>query len=295
MASIVEIAASDLSASVNTQGAQLWSLRDKAGRDLLWDGDATFWASRAPILFPVIGESPGGAVRHQGKAYPMNRHGFARDMEFQVSQRAPDQVILTLRDGAETRAHYPFAFELRLSFALSGASLAMDATATNTGPEAMPASFGFHPAFRWPLVAGFRREAHVCRFAEDEAAPLRPINVKTGLMLRHDRPTPVEGRVIKLQDALFEEGALVFDRHLSRSLWFGVPGQPGILAEFPLMPQLGVWTRPGFPFLCIEPWAGIAEFEDADGELARRPGITLLEPGQALRSGMRVSLAAMPA
>jgi galactose mutarotase-like enzyme len=295
MASVVEIGSSLLSASINPEGAQLWSLKDKSGRDLLWDGDPKFWPSRAPILFPVIGESPGGHVRHAGKSYAMNRHGFAREMQFEVSERSPVSATFTLRDSAETRQRYPFAFRLVLRFSLAGAALDMDATAVNTGSEAMPTSFGFHPAFRWPLVAGHPREAHVCRFAEDETAPLRPINVKTGLMLRHDRPTPVARRLIKLKDALFEEGALVFDRHKSRSLWFGVPGEPGILAEFPLMPQLGVWTRPGFPFLCIEPWSGIADFEDADGELARRPGITLVQPGAQLRAGMRVSLAPMPA
>lgn len=224
----------------------------------------------------------------------MNRHGFARDMVFEPRERSDSAVTLALRDSEETRRHYPFSFELTLTFSVAGQALDIAVTATNTGTGVMPASFGFHPAFRWPLVPGAAREAHVCLFDQDESEPIIPINTKTGLMLRHDRPSPVRGRRIPLNDALFDEGALVFARHKSRTLFFGVPGERGILTEFPLMPQLGVWTRPGFPFLCIEPWHGIADYEGADGELANRPGITMLEPGANLRCGMRIGIAPVP-
>jgi galactose mutarotase-like enzyme len=294
MTEIVEIGSSGLSASVNSEGAQLWTLRDRMGRDLLWDGDPKYWPSRAPILFPVIGESPGGQVRVGGSAYPMNRHGFARDCAFDVAERSADRVTFVLRESEETRTRYPFAFELSLRFRASGASLATEVTARNTGSSAMPASFGFHPAFRWPLTPGTARNDHICLFEHEEPDPIRQPNVATGLMLPTDRPSPVKARRLEMHDGLFESGALVFVRHRSRSLWYGAPGATGIKADFPSMPHLGLWTRPGFPFFCIEPWHGLADETGADGELEKRPGITLLEPGASLGSAMTVTIGTMP-
>src|SRR5438552_965402 len=133
MTEIIEIGSADISASVNQQGAQLWTLRDKSGRDLLWDGDPNFWPSRAPILFPVVGESPDGKVRQDGREYPMNRHGFARDTAFAIAERSSDAVTFLLRDSEETRQRYPFAFELELRFRASSASLATEVTVKNPG------------------------------------------------------------------------------------------------------------------------------------------------------------------
>src|SRR5947207_2369464 len=112
--------------------------------------------------------------------------------------------------------------------------------------------FGFHPAFRWPLIPGTERERHVCVFEKDEQAPLRHANVATGLLRPTNRDSPVKDRRLAMHDGLFSDGALIFDRHVSRSLWYGVPGEIGIKADFPLMPTLGLWTRPGYPFFCIE-------------------------------------------
>ena len=54
-ADLIRIASDTLSAAINPLGAELWSLRDAEGRELMTDADPAFWTGHAPILFPVVG------------------------------------------------------------------------------------------------------------------------------------------------------------------------------------------------------------------------------------------------
>jgi len=56
-------------------------------------------------------------------------------------------------------------------------------------------------------------------------------------------------------------------------------GSRGLRFHFGGFPYMGIWTKPG-PFLCIEPWYGIADFEGADGKLEHKEGIIKLSSGQ---------------
>ena len=147
----IAIAGPQLSAGVSPVGAELQWLRDEAGRDLLWDGDPAWWNGRAPILFPVIGCVAGGVVRVDGRDYPMPKHGIARRRRFTVVERSDGAATFALGSDAGTCASYPFDFRLELRFAIHGAALEVTASLANPGAVPLPASFGFHPAFCWPL------------------------------------------------------------------------------------------------------------------------------------------------
>ena len=287
--SILSIRSDELSADISTMGAELQALRDRDGRDLLWNGDPAFWTGRAPVLFPVIGCVAGGVVRVDGVAYTMAKHGFARHSEWQVAEQAADALTLRLDASAATRASYPYAFVLDLRFAIEGAALALTATLHNPGDADLPASFGFHPALRWPLPGGAPREAHLLRFERDEPAPVRRIDA-AGLVRPQAEPSPVAARDLHLRDALFEDDALIFDPIASRRLTYGAPGRTALEIEFPGMPQLGVWTKPGAGYICIEPWAGIADPEGYAGELRDKPGIVRVPAGETHVFAMRIAL-----
>lgn len=283
------IAGSGLSAEINPHGAELWRLRDSEGRDLLWDGDPAFWTGRAPILFPVIGCVAGGVVRVDGQTYPMPKHGFARGRTWAVVDRQPASVTLRLEADDETRASYPFDFRLDLRFAIEGETLDVVATLTNPADIELPASLGFHPALRWPLPWGAPRDAHLVRFARDEPAPIRRID-RDGLVRPAPEPTPVVGTDLHPEDRLFEDDALIFDRLASRSLLYGAPDASALGVSFPAMPELGIWTKPGAGYLCIEPWAGIADPQGYAGELRDKPGIVRVPPRSDHIFAMRIAL-----
>lgn len=290
MPDIVTIRSDRLSAEIAPFGAELHALRDGDGRDLLWDGDPAFWTGRAPILFPVIGIVNGGVIRVDGRAYPMAKHGFARTRRFAIVAEDGAAATFRLEDDAETRASYPFAFRLDIRFAIEGATLSVVATLTNPGGEPLPASFGFHPALRWPLPYGADRAAHRVRFDEEEPAPIRRID-GYGLLRPAPEPTPVDGRDLPLGDALFIDDALIFDAHRARGVTYGAPGADCLRVEFPEMPQLGIWTKPGAGYVCIEPWAGLADPEGFDGDYRDKPGVIAVAPGGAQDFAMRIMLA----
>ena len=164
---------------------------------------------------------------------------------------------------------------LDVSYALDGSRLTMRATVANDGAEPMPASFGFHPAFRWPLVPGVPREGYDVRFEKPEPDPIR--RLANGL-LGDPEPTPVVGDRLALADTLFERDALIFDRLRSRRLTYGPAAGRRLQLDFPAMPHLGIWSKSGAEFICLEPWQGFADPTDFDGELAEKPGIVAIQP-----------------
>lgn len=287
---MIEIGSEALNAVINPLGAELWSLRDAGGRALMTDADPAFWSGRAPLLFPIVGRLMDDRYRLDGKEYALPQHGFARRQTFALIDQAPDRAVLRLIDNAETRAVYPFAFALDAAFSLRGATLAMDVTVTNTGDVAMPASFGFHPAFAWPLPYGAAKAAHRITFAEDEPGQLAAI-VKGGWMDADGWESPVEGRVLALHDALFERDALVWNPVRSQSLAYGAEGGPQLVCDFPDTPALGLWMKPGARYLCIEPWHGIADPYGFDGEIWDKPLMQRYAPGESKTFTMRVTLA----
>lgn len=279
MSDLVSLRAGALRAAIHPLGAELQSFRPTPQTEWLWHGDPTWWEGRAPLLFPVIGRSPGGRVHWRGTSFEMPPHGLARQSRFRPTQSDDHRARFEFSDDAMTRQHYPFAFRVVVEYRLDETGLTMRVQVDNPARDTvLPANLGFHPAFVWPLVPGAGKTAHAVVFEHEEPAPIQSLT-EDGLTAVTRRATPVRGRVLALNDALFEDRALVFERHTSRRVWYGVPGKPGLRVEFSDCPHLGIWTKPGAPFVCIEPWQGYAADVGGDGDLAQRPGVVLLPPG----------------
>jgi galactose mutarotase-like enzyme len=277
-----------LAAAVNPLGAELSILQDADGRDLLHDGDPAFWASRAPLLFPIVGGLKDDRYLLDGTSFTMLRHGVARRQMFEVAEQAGDHVRFRLSDNGETRVAYPFAFQFDAEYRIEGAALTMTLSATNMSETDMPVSLGYHPAFAWPLPYGGDRAAHRIRFDEEEPDTLALLG--DGLIVSEDRPSPVEGRDLPLRDDLFEDDALIWRALRSRGCLYGAEAGPQLRVDWSDMPSLGIWTKPGAPYVCIEPWAGIADRADFDGEIWGKPGMQRLAPGESLSHWMRITL-----
>ncbi|RYE04249.1 MAG: aldose 1-epimerase family protein [Sphingomonadales bacterium] len=272
---MIEIASDRLSAAINPFGAELTHLRDANGRELMTDADPAYWTGHAPLLFPIVGALNGGFYRFGGQEYPLPQHGFARRQPFACIEQAAGRAVFRLSDNDETRAVYPFPFTLDAAFTLTGATLAVEVTVANTGDRDMPASFGFHPAFAW-------QGGGAVEFEKPEPAPLAGLS-PDGL-IGPETPTPLDGRTLHLSDALFANGALIWPRVESRSVRFG-----DLDIGFDA-PMLGIWTKPGAGFVCIEPWWGIADREGFAGEIWEKPGILRFAPGEAHTFSMQVTL-----
>ena len=287
-AALTRIASAHLNAEIDPKGAQLFTLKDAEGLDLQWDGDPAVWTGRAPILFPIVGMLVGSHYRLDGKTYELDKHGFARHSLFEVAEASAASATFRLRDSEATRAVYPFRFELDVRFSIDGATLTLAATVKNPGETPLPASFGFHPALRWPLPYGAARADHALTFAHDEPAPIRRIDAD-GVVLPQTFPTPVAGRTLALRDDLFTNDAVIFEALNSDRLRYGAPTGPSLEIAFPDTPWLGVWTKPGAPYICVEPWHGIADPDGYQGDFREKPGVFIVAPDATFETRMEIT------
>ena len=287
--STFRIASDHLSASILAKGAELCRLQTGTGQDLLWSGDPAVWGRTAPVLFPVVGALQDDTLIHEGQSYPMTRHGFARDLDWTLVRQSGHALTLRLTDTPGTRAAYPFPFALHLTFTVDGPALRVRYDLHNPGTAPLPASMGAHPAFLWPLAPGAARDAHWLEFEKPEPDPQPGLDAQ-GLLTDEHRPSPVQGRFLPLHDGLFGADALLFLPAHSRAVRYSAPGAPILEVSWHGFPDLGVWTRPGAPFLCLEPWRGFASPAGFRGEFADKPGVFLVAPGDTASAsyGVRV-------
>lgn len=291
MAEWIDIAGDRLSARINPLGAELSSLCDAQGRELMTDADPRWWTGRAPLLFPVVGQPSGDTIRIDGRDYPMKKHGFARRALFTLAERDDDRAVFTLDSDDRTRIAYPFDFRLRVTFRVVDATLDIQVEIINPDMQkSLPASFGFHPAFAWPLPYGEARSDHRITFASDEPGRLKAI-AADGTIAPQQVDSPLDGRVLVLTDDLFADDALVWDPVHSDAVRYGPPAGPHLDIAFPDTPRLGIWTKPGAHYVCVEPWHGIADPEGYVGEYRDKPGVFQIAPGATKQISMSVTLA----
>lgn len=276
-----------LSVSINDLGAELSSLRDSQGRELLWQGGSA-WVRHAPVLFPIVGRVPDDRLWVDGQEYEMTQHGFARDLPFEAERTDASSVAFTLVDSEGTREQFPFPFLLKVQYSLSGATLRVHHRLVNTGKSTLHASLGAHPGFAWPLPGAESRAQHTIEFERDEPAPIRRLDA--GLLLPNAETTPVQGRTLQLQDSLFIDDAVIFDHIQSRVVRYTAPGAPAIVVSFPDFPILGIWSKPPGKFVCIEPWYGMTAPLGFSGEFDQKPGQLALAPGESRQLEYRIAV-----
>jgi len=267
-----------LTVQISEHGAEMQSIRTRRGLELLWQGDPAFWARRAPNLFPIVGRLKNDTLRHQGQSYNLPQHGFARDLAFQCESTSDRHCTMLLKDNEQTRKSYPFAFELRLTHELKGSALEITYAVKNPDSKDLFCSVGTHPGFAWPLVPDLEKQQHKIIFEKNEPAPIK--RLKGGLIQPEPHRSPIQGRELPLSEELFIQEAFFMDQMQSRSLTYMAPGAPSIRIDYPDFPHMGIWSKLGAPFLCIEPWQGHHSPEGFDGELRDKPGIVRISPYQ---------------
>ena len=275
----LELAVAGASARISTRGAELRSWRI-GGEELMWSGDPAHWDAVAPVLFPVVGWTRDG-IRVNGRRYDPGLHGFAARRRFEVEAQRADFVRLTLRDDAETRALYPFAFRLALEYELAEAALGVTVEVENPGDVALPYACGLHPGFAWPA-----RAPALVRFEKPESGEVPEI-AAGGLISARRRRLPMQGRDLPLDEATLAREALCFLNPASRSLAFEIAGGRTLAMDFPGFAHCALWTRPAAPFLCLEAWTGHGDPEGVEGDSFTKPSMRVLAPGDGARHGAR--------
>lgn len=278
-----------LSIEVSALGAEMQSATTRDGANWLWNGDAAFWTGRSPVLFPIVGKAPNDTLLIDGRPYPMAQHGFARRREFALESASATACRYRLDASDETRAVYPFDFRLSVEHSLDGPALTIAATVENDGDSPMPFGLGFHPAFLWPLPGSEGRPHRIT--LDNGAEPLRQ-PLENGLLSQVREPSSFEKGRLLLAPDLFERDALVFPEGAGNGLTYAAEGGPALRFRFENLPNLALWTKPGAPFLCVEPWHGTAAEYGGSRELKDRPFTSTLAAGESRRFAFTVTFPA---
>ncbi|QWT17809.1 aldose 1-epimerase family protein [Collinsella sp. zg1085] len=281
--SLTRISSGDMTATIDTAGAQLSSLTWQ-GREYLWQKDPAYWAKSAPILFPVVGAA--GDIPQQSLAGPcqLAKHGFARDMTFLVHEQSAntDCTRFELSATPETLAVYPYHFQLEVSFALDGQTLTQSFCITNTGEYTMPFAIGGHPAFFAPIpdTADACFEDYDLIFSQSWTAQ-SPKVMAGGLLSYEEAYTVFENAdSLALTRDLFEFDTLILSEVPDATVTLrGRRSGHGVRVDFADFDFLGVWSAPDAPFVALEPWSMHAATVGAPERLEEREHIILLEPG----------------
>ncbi|WIJ25738.1 aldose 1-epimerase family protein [Devosia sp. RR2S18] len=284
---LVTIASDQLSVAISPLGAEMQRLTTSDGRDWLWDGDPAFWTGRAPILFPIVGKAPNDQVRIEGELYPMGQHGFARRTEFDLVSSEASSCRFELSASGTTKSIYPFSFRLTLDYRVEERSVHIAAVVENRDEQPMPFGFGFHPAFLWPLP-GCEGEPHWVRL--DNSAEPAMVRLAAGLVKPERLPSPFEGGDVTVQHAFFDADAMIFPDGAGTGARFQ-SGETAVQLGWHNLPNFALWSKPGeAPFLCLEPWHGMAAEVDGSDRIEDRPFTTVLEAGKSAQFGLRVEL-----
>ena len=256
--------------------------------EYIWQADPAFWAKSSPVLFPVVGQLKGNTYYYQNTPYSLPRHGFAREMDFALETSGSDHATFLLTDSEETRKKYPFEFKLRISYTLKEGSLAVSYSVTNPSEREILFSLGAHPAFNVPLVSGTPYDDHYLLFSHPEKTARWNISPE-GLIETSAEPLLADENQLKLSKALFERDALVFKdlQSQSISLLSNAHGH-GIRFSLHGFPYFGIWAAPGADFVCLEPWAGIADSVSHNQQLTDKEGILRLPGGAKWNAGWEV-------
>ncbi len=276
---IYELENQRLKVQVNSMGAEMWSIFDKHSQtEHLWQGDPSVWGRRAPVLFPICGKLVNDSCVIDGKTYSIPMHGFARDYEHQVIAADKDSLSLRFTQSEETLRRYPFRFSLDTRYRLEDNRLSCTFEVTNAGDGVLPFSIGYHAGFQCPFDSQRSIEDYSLVFEKKEtAAELLCDGFLTGGQRNylHDQD------IIPLHDRLFPNSFIltglqsdyvgIVEKDTGREVRVFIKG----------FPYVTFWSTPNkVPFVCIEPWYGVPDPADTDGDFRKKPGIQKIAPGE---------------
>ncbi len=280
----ITISNTQLSATINPLGAELFSLKNTKNKEYIWEGNPTFWGKHSPVLFPIVGTLKNNSYHYNGREYHLSRHGFAREMEFELIEKTEKSVTFSLISSIETRKIYPFDFDLQICYSLDENKLYIDYKVINKNDFIMPFSIGAHPAFA--LNGNF--EDFSLEFQHQEI--LKYHLLEDGLISNKTNEIELENRQLGLNYQLFENDALVLKKLGSKSITILQNTVPLLKVNFTDFPNLGIWTVKNAPFLCIEPWFGYSDTQEKYDVLSKKEGIQLLKKNETFISKFSIEI-----
>lgn len=279
-----------LKATFNELGAELVSLINlETGKEIIWEGNPDFWGGQSPVLFPTVGALKDDSYIFEDETYEMPRHGFARRKFFEVKNSSENEVVFELHSDKETLKFYPFDFSLEIKYTLTENKLTVSYKVKNTSEKELYFSLGAHPGFAIDTKNGLKYDDYEIVFSDDEKLEIHPL--LDNLISKKTETINLENKTLPLSYKLFSKDALVMTNMTSKELILrNNQNNQKVIFTFSNFPYFGIWSAKNADFVCLEPWQGIADFEDHNKEFTQKFGILKLERNEEWEANWAIEI-----
>lgn len=280
-----------LKLNVAELGAEMRSLQTKSNqRDYLWQANADYWARTAPVLFPIVGKVKDNVYQSEEKTYTISQHGFARDRVFGLIDKTASTIVFQLESDDESLKYYPYKFVLTISYTLKERSVWVHYKVHNSDQKNIWFSIGAHPGFAILVNEDEVLDDYFLEFSGDES--LSQLHLEKGLIVEKEKSTfSLNNKRLGLNAHIFDQDALIFETVQSEKVFIvNKRGDYKLSVSVQPFPYLGIWAKPGAPFVCIEPWFGLADPVSGSAALQTKPAILSLQPGQDFACGFEIQI-----
>lgn len=274
-----------LTVGVKEYGCELTSVKSKKdGYEFLWQGDEKIWYGQSPILFPIVGRLIEDKYSLNGTEYEMPKHGFARKTDWTLLEKDEDSMSFILSESEDTLKKYPYAFDLIVTFSLEDNKLRVNHAVVNKNDTVMYFSLGAHPAFNCKI-------GDTLRFDEKETLSSEKIDLVHSLRLPETFSVLDNATDIIITEHIFDEDALILHGVKSQHISL-IKQNDSHTVKFDLggSPYLGIWAKPGAPYVCIEPWCGVNDSQEKKPDLSLKDGINALPAEDVFNYAWEVEL-----
>ena len=222
-----------------------------------------------PVLFPNCGLPDNGVHIFDGKAYPMENHGFADLCAWDVESVGPDGVTLILESTPLTKFLYPFDFTVLMNYNLEGNTATINMTVINEGDTNMPFSFGFHPYFKASKLENVDFDIK-CATCSESA--------------KGEQPAAPEKITLTRKEGADNSVRLLTGVQFPMTLTDSGSGHKVTVDADDSFDHAVLWQQDAESFVCMEPWNGWANSVNEEGKHE------VLEPDEAMTADWSITI-----
>lgn len=263
---------------VNSFGAELVSIKNKPGVELLWQAKKEIWSRHAPVLFPIVGRLQDNKYVYDKNEFVLSQHGFARDKEFALVEQSDTSLRFELTDNEDSFQVYPFHFSLIISYELIANKIVVRYEVFNPDYQDLLFSIGAHPGFNCCRIPGETMDDYYLEF--ESTNQLVAEQLKDGLLSGENYTIMLQNNRLPLSVDLFTNDALVLKNNQIESIRLSSKkSDNSIELNCKGWPYFGIWAKKGCAeFVCLEPWFGITDSVNSSGKIEDKEGIIRVNP-----------------
>ena len=240
-----------LTVSATLKGGELTHVIDRANQqELLYQADGV-WPHQDVLMFPIIGKNVPYEVHGKSYTCPM-QHGLVRVNELTLVEQTATSMTFCLSSNPQTLSEYPYAFRFFVTYRLDGKRLIRSFRIENLNDEDMPFQLGDHAGYQAKFGKAVLHLGHQNLYFYPRRNNIfngNPISFPTNGDWQFQKED-----FKKYETILLERPA----QELSLSTGFGYR-----LTYHFSSPYIAIWSPDAASdFLCVEPWWGMAPYED---------------------------------